>query len=275
VVVHGTINREQGTDDVSGREVIIRVRGLGTILDGRVIHEAIDLDVYRGEVFALVGGSGSGKSTLLQEMIMLRSPDRGTIRLFGTEVVGIHEAAAQQLRSRFGVLFQEGALFGNLTVLENVGVPLQEHTRLNRGTIRELAMTKIIQAGLQPDSASLYPAELSGGMVKRAALARAMALDPELLFLDEPTSGLDPVSAGAFDELVLRLKESMGLTVLMVTHDLDTLWGAADRVAVLGDHTLQGVGDMETLSRSTQPRIREYFEGPRAGRARQRAWETR
>jgi phospholipid/cholesterol/gamma-HCH transport system ATP-binding protein len=264
-----------GVQGAADREAIIRMRGVRTVLDDRIIHEHIDLDIYRGEVFALVGGSGSGKSTLLQEMIMLRTPDSGSIRLFGTEVVAIHESAAQKLRARFGVLFQEGALFGNLTVLENVGVPLQEHTGLDRDTIRELAMTKIIQAGLQAEAASLYPAELSGGMVKRAALARAMALDPELLFLDEPTSGLDPVSAGAFDELVIRLKESMGLTVLMVTHDLDTLWGTADRVAVLGDHTLQGVGDMEALSHSPLPRIREYFEGARAARARQRAWEAR
>ncbi|MEA2093922.1 MAG: ATP-binding cassette domain-containing protein [Pseudomonadota bacterium] len=265
--------RHAGVDQAD-REAVIRIRGLGTVFDDRVIHEDIDLDIYRGEVLALVGGSGSGKSTLLQEIIMLQVPDSGSIKLFGMEVVGISEADAQQLRARFGVLFQEGALFSSLTVLENVGVPLQEHTRLGNSIIRELAMMKIVQAGLKPEAAHLYPSELSGGMVKRAALARAMTLDPEILFLDEPTSGLDPVSAAAFDELVLSLKELMGLTVMMVTHDLDTLWETADRVAVLGDNTLQGVDTMESLSRSTQPRIREYFEGPRAGRARERAWET-
>jgi phospholipid/cholesterol/gamma-HCH transport system ATP-binding protein len=259
----------------SERDVILRLRGVGTVYGSKVIHENIDLDVYRGEVLALVGGSGSGKSTLLREMIMLQLPSSGSISLFGTELVGIRDADAQQLRQRFGVLFQQGALFSGLTVLENVGVPLQEHTRLDEDTIRELAMMKIVQAGLGPEAAQLYPSELSGGMIKRAALARAMALDPEVLFLDEPTSGLDPVSAGAFDELVLRLKDLMGLTVLMVTHDLDSLWGAADRVAVLGDRTLQGIDTMEALSRSTQPRIREYFEGPRARNAQERTWKEK
>lgn len=257
------------------REVIIRLRGVGTVFGNKVIHENIDLDVYRGEVMALVGGSGSGKSTLLREMIMLQAPNSGSIRLFDTELVGISDADAQRLRRRFGVLFQQGALFSGLTVLENVGVPLKEHTRLDEETIREVALLKIVQAGLQPEAAHLYPSELSGGMIKRAALARAMALDPEVLFLDEPTSGLDPVSAGAFDELVMRLKDLMGLTVLMVTHDLDSLWGAADRVAVLGDRTLQGIGTMEMLSRSTQPRIREYFDGPRARNAQERTWKEK
>jgi phospholipid/cholesterol/gamma-HCH transport system ATP-binding protein len=257
------------------KEVIIRLRGVGTAFGNKVIHENIDLDVYRGEVLALVGGSGSGKSTLLREMIMLQVPNSGSIRLFDTELVGISDADAQRLRQRFGVLFQQGALFSGLTVLENVGVPLKEHTRLDEDTIRELALLKIVQAGLPAEAATLYPSELSGGMIKRAALARAMALDPEALFLDEPTSGLDPVSAGAFDQLVLRLKDLMGLTVLMVTHDLDSLWGAADRVAVLGDRTLQGIGTMETLSRSTQPRIREYFEGPRARNAQERTWKEK
>jgi phospholipid/cholesterol/gamma-HCH transport system ATP-binding protein len=261
------------TGQLPDREVIIRLRGVGTAFGSKVIHENIDLDVYRGEVLALVGGSGSGKSTLLREMIMLQLPNSGSIRLFGTELVGISEADAQRLRQRFGVLFQQGALFSGLTVLENVGVPLKEHTRLDEETIRELAQLKIVQAGLRPEAAHLYPSELSGGMIKRAALARAMALDPEVLFLDEPTSGLDPVSAGAFDELVLRLKDLMGLTVLMVTHDLDSLWGAADRVAVLGDRTVQGVDTMEALSRSTQPRIREYFDGPRARNAQERTWK--
>jgi phospholipid/cholesterol/gamma-HCH transport system ATP-binding protein len=173
------------------------------------------------------------------------------------------------------VLFQQGALFSSLTVLENVGFPLREHTRLDDAVIDALARVKIVQAGLEPEAASLYPGELSGGMIKRAALARAMALDPELLFLDEPTSGLDPASAGSFDELVLKLKDLLGLTILMVTHDLDSLWKVADRVAVLGDGKLQGVGSMEMLSRSDEPHVREYFEGPRARNAQEREWNGR
>jgi len=257
------------------REVVISVRHLKTAFGSRVIHEDINLDVYRGEVLALVGGSGSGKSTLLREIIMLQEPDRGSVKLFGTEVIDIPESGARQLRHRFGVLFQQGALFGSLTVLQNVGFPLREHTRLDDEMIDALARIKIAQAGLKPEAASLYPGELSGGMIKRAALARAMALDPELLFLDEPTSGLDPTSAGGFDELVLNLKDLLGLTVLMVTHDLDSLWQVADRVAVLGDGKLQGVDSMENLSRSTQPHIREYFEGPRARSAEERKWKRK
>ena len=254
----------------SEREVVIRVRGVRTVFGTRVIHDGIDLDVYRGEVLALVGGSGSGKSTLMREMIMLHQPDGGSVELFGTELVGIGNRDAQRLRRRLGVLFQQGALFSGMTVLQNTGMPLREHTRLDDSMIDALARVKIAQAGLPPEAATLFPSELSGGMIKRAALARAMALDPEILFLDEPTSGLDPTSAGSFDELVLQLKEMLGLTVLMVTHDLDSLWQVADRVAVLGDGKLQGVDSMEVLADSTQPHIREYFEGPRAQRARER-----
>jgi len=259
----------------AGREAVISIRNLRTAFGTRVVHDGIDLDVYRGEVLALVGGSGSGKTTLLQEMIMLQEPDSGSVRLFGTDVVGISDAGAQQLRRRFGVLFQQGALFSGLTVLENVGVPLREHTRLDDATIDDLARLKIAQAGLEPQAAGLYPGELSGGMIKRAALARAMALDPELLFLDEPTSGLDPVSAGAFDALILNLRDMLGLTVLMVTHDLDTLWEVADRVAVLGDGKLQGVDSMQALAASDRPRVREYFEGPRARSAQERKCKGR
>ncbi len=263
------ITQQQGCD------VVISVRGLRTVFGTRVIHDGVDLDVCRGEVLALVGGSGSGKSTLMREMIMLHTPSGGSVKLFDTDLIGISTARAQLLRRRFGVLFQQGALFSGLTVLENVGVPLQEHTRLDDAAIDELARIKIAQAGLEPEAAPLYPSELSGGMIKRAALARAMALDPELLFLDEPTSGLDPTSAGAFDELILKLKDLLGLTVLMVTHDLDSLWSVADRVAVLGDGRLQGVDSMEALSTSTQPHIRQYFEGPRARNARERLWNEK
>lgn len=263
------------SDDISGREIIISIRDLRTVFDTRVIHDGIDLDVYRGEVLALVGGSGSGKSTLLREMIMLQTPDAGAVNLFGEDVVGISEAGARRLRRRFGVLFQQGALFSGLTVLENVGLPLREHTRLDNAMIDALAQLKILQAGLEPGAAALYPSELSGGMIKRAALARAMVLDPEVLFLDEPTSGLDPGSAGSFDELVLRLKDMLGLTVIMVTHDLDSLWEAADRVAVLGDTRLRGVGSMEVLSVSTEPHVVDYFSGSRARNAQERKWKRK
>jgi len=262
-------------DDMHDREVIISIRDLRTVFDAHVIHDGIDLDIYRGEVLALVGGSGSGKSTLLREMIMLQTPDSGSVRLFGEEVVGISEAGARRLRRRFGVLFQQGALFSGLTVLKNVGLPLREHTRLDNAMIDALARVKILQAGLEPGAAMLYPNELSGGMIKRAALARAMVLDPEVLFLDEPTSGLDPGSAGSFDELVLKLKDMLGLTVIMVTHDLDSLWEAADRVAVLGDTRLRGVGSMEALSESTEPHVVDYFSGSRARNARERKWKRK
>jgi phospholipid/cholesterol/gamma-HCH transport system ATP-binding protein len=258
---------QQATD---GREVAIRLRGVRTVFGERVIHDGIDLDVYRGEVLALVGGSGSGKSTLLREMIMLHIPDGGSIRLFGVELAGIGVQEADSLRRRIGVLFQQGALFSALTVLENVGLPLREHTRLDDTMIDALARVKIAQAGLPAVAAGLYPSELSGGMIKRAALARAMALDPEILFLDEPTSGLDPTSAGLFDQLILSLRDLLGLTVLMVTHDLDSLWDVADRVAVLGDGRMQGVDSMRALAKSTEPHIREYFEGPRARGMRER-----
>jgi phospholipid/cholesterol/gamma-HCH transport system ATP-binding protein len=263
-----TVNTAAMTD----KKFVIRIRDLRTAFGKHVVHDGLDLDVLRGEVLALVGGSGSGKSTLLREMIMLQEPAAGSIKLFGTEIIDISERGAQQIRRRIGVLFQQGALFSSLTVLENVGFPLREHTRLDDAMIDALARLKITQAGLEPEAASLYPGELSGGMIKRAALARAMALDPEILFLDEPTSGLDPASAGQFDELLLKLKDMLGLTVLMVTHDLDSLWDVADRVAVLGDGTLRGVDSMQNLSTSTDPHIREYFEGPRARRVQERKW---
>ena len=275
MVMHAASAATASSDNKSGREVIISIRGLRTVFDTRVIHDGIDLDVYRGEVLALVGGSGSGKTTLLREMIMLQTPESGSVKLFDADVVGISEAGAQRLRRRFGVLFQQGALFSGLTVLENVGLPLREHTRLDNAMIDALAQVKILQAGLEPEAARLYPSELSGGMIKRAALARAMALDPEVLFLDEPTSGLDPNSAGSFDELVLKLKTLLGLTVVMITHDLDSLWEVADRVAVLGGAKLSGVDSMQVLSASTEPHIVEYFEGPRARSAQERKWKRK
>jgi phospholipid/cholesterol/gamma-HCH transport system ATP-binding protein len=195
--------------------------------------------------------------------------------VFGQEVVGLSDEQALPLRRRWGVMFERGALFGSLTVTENVGVVLQEHTRLGKRLIEENAAVKIALTGLPPDAGHKYPAELSGGMRKRAALARALALDPELLFLDEPTAGLDPLSASGIDELVRQLRDALGLSIMMVTHDLDLLWRAADRVGVLGEGRILGTGTMQELARSEHPLIREYFYGPRGRAAREQAWKQK
>ena len=245
---------------------VIEMQQVTTRFGDHVVHSGIDLGVRRAEVFALVGGSGSGKSTLLREMILLQRPDAGSVRVLGCDLMDIDDARAMQLRQRWGVMFQHGGLFGSLTVMENVGLPLREHTTLDDALIDEIAAWKIEMTGLAPEVGAQYPSELSGGMLKRASLARALALDPELLFLDEPTAGLDPISAGGFDELVLSLRDLFGLTIVMVTHDLDLLWRVADRVAVLGSGVVQGVGSMAELSRMNNPAIRPYFDGSR-GRA--------
>ena len=256
-------------------ERIIEVRDVHTRFGDAVVHDGVSLEVGRGEIFALAGGSGCGKSTLLRELILLQRPQAGSIRVFGHEVVGLGDEAALALRRRWGVLFERGALFGSLTVSENVGLPLREHTSLGDRLIDELAALKISLAGLPPSAGAKYPSELSGGMRKRAALARAIALDPELLFLDEPTAGLDPQSAAGFDVLVRRLKELLGLTLFMVTHDLDLLWSVADRVAFMVAGRIVGVGTMQELSTSTDPLVREYFDGPRGRGAREQAWKPR
>ena len=249
-------------------EVVIEMRKVSTRFGDHVVHTDVNLDVRRAEIFALIGGSGSGKSTLLREMILLQRPNAGSVRVLGVDLDPLDADGALALRRRWGVMFQHGGLFGALTVQENVGLPLREHTELEDGLIDDIAASKLVLAGLKPEVGAQYPSQLSGGMLKRASLARAMALDPELLFLDEPTAGLDPVSAGGVDELVRKLRDLFGLTIVMITHDLDLLWQVADRVAVLADGKVQGVGSMAELSRSDNPAIRQFFEGPR-GRAAQ------
>ena len=254
---------------------VIEVRDLNTRFGAAVVHEDVSLAVRSGEVFALVGGSGTGKSTLLREIILLQLPVSGSIRVFGQEIIGLSDEEALPLRRRWGVMFERGALFSSLTVAENVGMVLQEHTKFDERLIRELAAVKIALTGLPADAGAKYPSELSGGMRKRASLARALALDPELLFLDEPTAGLDPLSATGIDELVRSLRDGLGLTIMMVTHDLDLLWRAADRVAVLGKNHIVGVGTMNELSRSADPLVRQYFYGPRGRAASEQAWKKK
>ena len=250
-------------------EAVIEITKVSTRFGDHVVHSELDLEVRRAEIFALIGGSGSGKSTLLREMILLKRPDSGSIRVLGVDLQNLEDDEALALRQRWGVMFQHGGLFGSLTVKANIGLPLREHTGLESNLIDEIATSKLAIAGLKPEVGAQYPSELSGGMMKRASLARALALDPELLFLDEPTAGLDPESAGGVDELVRRLRDLFGLTVVMITHDLDLLWQVADRVAVLGDGKVQGIGSMSELSRMDHPAIRQFFDGPRARAAQE------
>ena len=245
---------------------VVEARGLTMRFGDKLVHRDLDFEIRRGEVLAIVGGSGSGKSTLLREMTLLLEPTAGRLRLFGQEVAGLGPDERLALRRRYGVLFQNGALFGGLTVLENIAVPLREHTALPPPLIEEIAAIKLRLAGLRPEDGLLRPGQLSGGMRKRAALARAIALDPELLFLDEPTSGLDPLSADALDTLVLRLKAALGPTIVMVTHDMDSLWRVADRVMLIGEGRLLASGSMPELAASRDPAVARFFQGPR-GRA--------
>jgi phospholipid/cholesterol/gamma-HCH transport system ATP-binding protein len=246
-------------------DIVIRVQGLLTRLGGRVLHDHIDLEVRRGEVLGVVGGSGAGKSVLLRTIIGLNHAAEGRIEVLGQDLTRLRGDALRRVQTRWGVLFQDGALFSGQTVAENIQVPLREHTDLPQRLMNEIAAVKLSLVGLPPDAARKYPSELSGGMRKRAGLARALALDPEILFLDEPTSGLDPISANQFDELVRDLQKSLNLTVFMVTHDLDSLRATTDRIAVLVDRTLH-IGTIAELSDDMHPWIHEYFAGIR-GRA--------
>ncbi|MEO6092546.1 MAG: ATP-binding cassette domain-containing protein [Novosphingobium sp.] len=250
-------------------EFPIVVEGLKTSFGDHVIHEDLSLKVRRGEILGVVGGSGTGKSVLMRAIIGLQQPDAGTISVLGRSVNDEFDANEVDIRSRWGVLFQGGALFSTLTVGENVEVPLKQfHPELSDELRKEIARFKVVLSGLPEAAAFNYPAELSGGMRKRAGLARALALDPELLFLDEPTAGLDPIGAAAFDALTLELKETLGLTVFLITHDLDTLYEICDRVAVLADRQVIAVGTIPELLALDHPWIQEYFNGPRGRAAR-------
>ena len=257
-------------DELDERAPPIEVKGLKSQYGTQVIHEGLDLTVRHGEVLGVVGGSGTGKSVLLNTIIGLKRPDGGTVKIFGQDIEHASRKKWTAIERRWGVLFQAGALFSSLTVRENVAAPLYEHTDLSKKQIDELADLKIALSGLPPGAGAKKPAELSGGMRKRAGLARALALDPELLFLDEPTAGLDPIGAAAFDELIHDLSDSLDLTVFMITHDLDSLYSITDRIAVLADKKIVAVAPVAELEQSDHPWIQEYFLGPR-GRAATKA----
>jgi len=245
-------------------EAIIQVRGLRSQFGDHVIHDGLNLDVYRGEIIGVVGGSGTGKSVLLRSIIGLARPMAGTIKVFGKILRDLPDEQRRKEERRWGVLFQEGALFSALTVTQNIKVALREHLKMPHALMTELTALKIKMVGLDPEAYSKYPSELSGGMKKRAGLARALILDPEIVFLDEPTAGLDPIGAAALDELVLTLQKSLGLTVFMVTHDLDTLHTVCDRVAVLAEKRVLVTGTIEDMLQNDHPWVKEYFRGPRA-----------
>jgi phospholipid/cholesterol/gamma-HCH transport system ATP-binding protein len=249
-------------------ESIISVRGLCNRFGSQIVHDGLDLDVRRGEILGVVGGSGTGKSVLLRTLVGLNRPAAGQVRVFGEDLLALPPAARAPLERRFGVLFQQGALFSSLTVSENVALPLVEHAGLSHAQAEKLAALKIGLAGLPANAGDKMPADLSGGMVKRAALARALALDPDILFLDEPTAGLDPIGAAAFDQLILTLRAALGLTVFLVTHDLDTLYTIADRVAVLAQQRVLVNAPLAEVAATDDKWIQEYFHGPR-GRAAQ------
>ncbi len=249
-----------------GLDAVIEVRGLCNRFGQHSVHEGLDLDVRRGEILGIVGGSGSGKSVLLRSIVGLLRPSAGRVTMFNKDILAMSAGERAQLERRIGVLFQRGALFSSLTVLENIALPLIEHARLSRRDATYLASVKLALTGLPAHAGNLFPTDLSGGMIKRAALARALALDPDILFLDEPTAGLDPIGAAAFDQLLLTLRDAFNLTVFMVTHDLDTLYTTCDRIAMLSQKKVLVVDTLEVVAATPDDWIQEYFHGPR-GRA--------
>jgi phospholipid/cholesterol/gamma-HCH transport system ATP-binding protein len=240
-------------------EDVIEMQQVSTRFGSHVVHDKLDLTVRRGEILGLAGGSGSGKSVLLREMILLQRPSSGCVRIFGQETAALDPEALQAMRLRWGVMFQRGGLFSALTVRENVGLPLREHSTLDHELIDQIAEWKLALTGLPADAGLKMPGELSGGMLKRAALARALALNPELLFLDEPTSGLDPASSAGVNELILKTRELYHPTVVIVSHDIEMLWQVCDRVAVLGEGRVMALGTMDELSQDERPTVRAYF----------------
>jgi phospholipid/cholesterol/gamma-HCH transport system ATP-binding protein len=249
------------------QDAVIEVRGLWTRFGRTIVHRGIDLNVRRGEVLGVVGGSGSGKTTLLRQMLALERPYRGSVKVFGIDVNACSGAQLESVRSRWGVLFQNGALFSALSVYDNIALPLRELRLLDEDVIRDLVISKLEMVGIEPQHAAKMPAQLSGGMIKRIGLARALALDPELLFLDEPTAGLDPDRSESFVALIEALRREMRLSVVMVTHDLDTLVSLADRVAVLCDQRLLAVGPLREITALDHPFVCNFFQGERGRRA--------
>ena len=250
------------------REVVIRVKDLVVVFGRTTVLDHVSLDVYRGEILGFVGASGAGKSVLMRTVIGLLPKREGTIEVFGIDLGGVDERQRQAVEKRWGVLFQQGALFSSLTVLQNVQFPMREYLKVEKRLRDEIAIAKLEMVGLTADVARKFPSELSGGMTKRVALARALALDPEIVFLDEPTSGLDPISAGDFDHLIRTLQRTFGLTVFMVTHDLDSLYNVCDRIAVLAEGKVIAVGPIETMLASEHPWLKAYFRGERAAARR-------
>jgi phospholipid/cholesterol/gamma-HCH transport system ATP-binding protein len=243
--------------------VLVEVSGIVNRFGAQLVHDGLDMQVLEGEVFGIVGGSGSGKSVLLRTILGLQRPQAGTVRLEGHDITHMKTAELHAVKARYGVTFQQGALYSSLTVLQNIQLPMLEHLSLTPRLLDALAMLKLRLVGLPPEAGRKYPAQLSGGMIKRAALARALALDPKLLFLDEPTSGLDPISAAAFDELLLYLQQELRLTVVMITHDLDTIFRTCDRVGVIVEGRM--ISDtLDGIVHNQQPWIKAYFQGERA-----------
>ena len=244
-------------------DALVEVRGLVNRFGAQTVHDGLDMTVERGEVFGIVGGSGSGKSVLLRSILGLQRPQGGEVRLLGRSLGQMGNAELRQIKSTYGVTFQQGALFTSLTVLQNVQLPMLEHLSLDPRALEELALLKVRLVGLPDEAAHKFPAQLSGGMIKRAALARALSLDPALLMLDEPTAGLDPISAAAFDELLMDLRQQLGLTVIMITHDLDTIFRTCNRVGVIIDRKMTS-DTLEGITANPHPWIQAYFHGERA-----------